>query len=134
MTYRAYCEGQDFGVDYATREAARAAVAAFRQRWPRKRYYVRKARDVLPAFPVLFRASTHGEVTAVFPEAAASQPWFVGCYSHIGQHSECGREWYLSTRPARPAEYAPLLAELREIYEQGEDSVRLVVRKRWVRA
>ncbi len=82
--------------------------------------------------PVIFRAERSGpfkgDVTAVFPTLDEGQGT-MRCYAHIGQHSGCCLEWYWSTRPARPAEYASLLAELRDIYERDGD-VKLVVRKR----
>lgn len=80
--------------------------------------------------PVIFRAERSGkfkgDVTAVFPEFTE---WCgdMACYSHIGQHSTCSLEWYYSTRPATPEEYAPLLAELKTIYTG------LVVRRRRAR-
>jgi len=72
---------------------------------------------------VLFRVDTRKginpdkEVTAVLPDMEANAGRFV-CYAHVGQHGECSRDWYrASTRPAKPAEFHPLLAELRRIYE-----------------
>jgi hypothetical protein len=76
--------------------------------------------------PVLFRVSRDpanfdhpGEtVTAIFP----SEPWThdvygpVTCYAHVGQHGSCTHAWYRTTRPATPADYGPLLAELRGFY------------------
>lgn len=82
---------------------------------------------------VIFRAERSGplkgDVTAVFPDS----PWmatYMTCYAHVGQHSGCSLAWYRTTRPATPEEYAPLLAELRGIYETGADPVRLVIAKR----
>lgn len=87
----------------------------------------------LEKLPIIFRAQRSGpfkgDVTAVFPTAAAG-PGQMTCYAHIGQHSGCTLDWYYATRPAAPAEYASLLAELRGIYEQGDDPIRLVIRKR----
>ena len=51
-------------------------------------------------------------------------------YAHVGQHSPCSWKWYRSTPPAKPEEYADLLAELRRIYERGDDAVTLQVRQR----
>ena len=48
------------------------------------------------------------------------------CYQHIGQHSEASLDYYNSTKPATPDEYADLLAELKSIY----DDVNLVVRRK----
>lgn len=68
--------------------------------------------------PVVFRAERSGkfkgDVTAVLPTLATNFGHWV-CYAHIGQHSECSRDWYYSTRAAKPAEYADLLAELKSI-------------------
>jgi hypothetical protein len=70
--------------------------------------------------PVVFRAEKSGtfkgEVTAVLPTLEAN-PYRWVCYAHIGQHSECSRIWYNSTRQATPIEYADLLAELQHIYD-----------------
>lgn len=81
---------------------------------------------------VIFRAERSGdfkgEVTAVFPDRH-EWPGMV-CYAHIGQHGRCDSLWYRTTRPAKPEEYADLLAELRAIYETGPDAVRLVIAKR----
>lgn len=78
---------------------------------------------------ILFRCDRDGShVTAVFPSLAEG-PNVVRCYEHVGQHSACSRDWYWSTRPARPDEYANLLAEVRSIYESDGDCL-LVVRKR----
>ena len=79
--------------------------------------------------PVLFRTDTRGfvgAVTAILPTLPANPGMHV-CYAHLGQHSECSREWlYGVTRRALPAEYADLLAELRDIYSDCQ----LVVRAR----
>lgn len=72
------------------------------------------------SLPVIFRRDRrkHGEVTAVFPTLPHDYNGFYWtCYAHLGQHSSCSSEWYYSTRPATPEEYAPLLRELRGIYE-----------------
>ena len=39
----------------------------------------------------------------------------LACYSHAGQHSTCSAEYLKELRPATPAEYARLLAELKSI-------------------
>lgn len=70
--------------------------------------------------PVIFRADTEDGrlwVTAVFPtELGTNDPNTFTIYQHIGQHGSATREWYSRTRRATPAEYAPLLKELRGIY------------------
>jgi len=79
--------------------------------------------------PVMFRKSA-GEVTAVFPTLPADYVGNLTCYAHIGQHGSCSAEWLRSTRPASESEVAPLLAELRRIYEIGDDAVQLQIVKR----
>lgn len=63
---------------------------------------------------VLFRKCDDGSIDAIFPEIPAD---FTGvsitCYAHIGQHSSCDTEWVQRTQPAKPSEYADLLAELK---------------------
>ncbi len=54
-------------------------------------------------------------LTAVLPDVEANAGRWT-CYAHVGQHSECSREWYYSTRPAKPREYTALLRELARIY------------------
>lgn len=80
--------------------------------------------------PVIFRKEKDGDITAVFPALPASYDAPMTCYAHIGQHSACSHGWYVTTKPASEAEYADLLAELRRIYEESEDPVKLTVRKR----
>lgn len=64
---------------------------------------------------VLFRYS-RGEVTAVFPSECGTDEWDFSCYAHVGQHGSCGRQWYNTTRKAKPEQYKDLLAELCSIY------------------
>ena len=81
---------------------------------------------------VIFRAGRTAphDVTAVFPyEPAGPHGYEMSCYAHVGQHSACTYEWFLSTRPATPAEYADLKTEL-ENYGPPDAHYRLVVRKR----
>jgi hypothetical protein len=79
---------------------------------------------------VIFRAERSGDyagdVTAVFPDDP-ERPGVLSCYAHIGQHGTCRVQWYQETDLATEAEAAPLLAELRGIYESGPDPVRLIV-------
>jgi hypothetical protein len=82
--------------------------------------------------PVLYRMDNppgpRAQVTAIFPEMSEDAGRFT-CYAHIGQHGIASREWICeSTRPATPAEYADLHAELSQIYTG--DCV-LVIRKRF---
>ena len=89
---------------------------------------------------VIFRAERagnfKGSVTAVFPALPANKPASCTIYAHIGQHGACSPDWYARTRAATETEYAPLLGELRGIYERdiaGEGAVTLRVVKRWTR-
>lgn len=88
-----------------------------------------KARPTLRvAFRVDRNAAAPLSVTAVLPDLPGTFGYV--CYGHVGQHSECSRNWYYNTRPASPREYRSLLAELRGIYERGPDAVILRVVKR----
>ena len=75
----------------------------------------------IPVLPVIFRAEKSGDfknqVTAVFPTLPGSGAHDFTVYAHVGQHGTGSHGWYAQTRAAKPAEYAPLLAELRRIYE-----------------
>ncbi len=85
--------------------------------------------------PILFRAERSGPhkgyVTAVFPTLPGTNAYDFTCYAHLGQHGSARLEWYGTTRPATPAEYADLLRELRGIYETGDDACKLVIRQRF---
>lgn len=74
---------------------------------------------------VLFRVDRKSrEVVAVFPTERNRGD--IMCYAHVGQHSDCCREWVTQdTRNATPNEYAPLLAELRTI---GYDDLQIIKR------
>lgn len=85
------------------------------------------------SLPVMFRKCQDGEVLAVFPTEpySRSRPYAVSCYAHVGQHS--GADWdyvMTKTKPAKPEEYAPLLRELKGIYESEPDAVTLKVIQR----
>jgi hypothetical protein len=92
----------------------------------------------MQTLPIIFRSErAHGTlwITAVFPTLpGTNDPATFQIYQHIGQHGAGSRAWYLTTRPATPTEYAPLLAELRAIYEEprgGTGTVVLRVIKRF---
>jgi hypothetical protein len=68
----------------------------------------------MTATRISFRVD-RGQVTAVLPDVPANRG-FLTCYAHIGQHGECCREWYASTRPATKQERAPLAVELAHKY------------------
>jgi hypothetical protein len=64
--------------------------------------------------PTVFRVWPNGEVIALFPATAAgSQYGDCICYQHFGQHGSADYGHVVrTTRPAKPEEYADLLAEL----------------------
>ena len=64
--------------------------------------------------PTVFRAYPGGDVIALFPTlAAGSQYGDCTCYQHVGQHGSADYGHVVRiTRPAKPEEYADLLAEL----------------------
>lgn len=72
-----------------------------------------------------------GEVTAVFLDLPERQ--FLTCYAHVGQHDSCAPEWVNEqTRHSTPEEFAPLLKELRHIYEGNgtpEPPIQLILTK-----
>lgn len=89
--------------------------------------------------PVIFRAERSGDfkgdVTAVFPTLSWDGSGLdLTTYDHVGQHGAGSMGWYHGTRAATPAEYAPLLAELRGYYmrSSGPDDppIELVVYRR----
>lgn len=66
---------------------------------------------------VLFRMFK-GEVLALFPADAGNvgEPWNCSSYAHVGQHSGANCLGVIQdSRPAKPAEYRELAAELRRI-------------------
>ena len=63
-----------------------------------------------------------GEVIAFFPDQKDRE--FIGSYQHVGQHGNASYP-HPDTVPAKPEEYAPLLAELISI---GYDDLRIVQR------
>jgi hypothetical protein len=93
------------------------------------------------ALPVLFRAQKENGrlwITAVFPtEPGSNDASTFTIYQHIGQHGIGSRGWYNQTRAAKPAEYAPLLAELRGIYGtsigEGDPIIELRVVRRFTK-
>jgi hypothetical protein len=75
--------------------------------------------DQAKPLPILFRMF-RGELCAYFPTEEWA-PGQVTSYAHIGQHGGADRSWLRRGRRATPEQYAPLLAELRGIYETGDD-------------
>jgi hypothetical protein len=85
-----------------------------------------------PEMPVIFRKYM-GEVAAYFPTERWDNEGNMTCYAHIGQHGGAHPSWLSKGKRATPEEYAPLLAELRGIYETNDSNhVPLKVYKRAV--
>ena len=63
---------------------------------------------------VVFRVDPKdGEVIAFLPDEPAN--WSrVGCYTHIGQHSDASWDYYHTTKRATPDQYQELMNELNE--------------------
>lgn len=73
---------------------------------------------------VIFRKDKQdGIITAFLPELSANRGKMV-CYQHIGQHGEACLDYYWSTEKANENEYADLLKELAEIYDDFELDVK----------
>lgn len=70
--------------------------------------------------PVIFRIY-RGELTAYLPTMAWSRLGVITCYAHVGQHGGACRSWLQKGRPAKPEEYADLLAEMTGIYDDPRD-------------
>jgi len=70
--------------------------------------------------PVIFRVYK-GELCAYFPTMKWDRNgWQIACYAHVGQHGGADRSWLKMGRLATETEYAPLLRELRQIYETND--------------
>lgn len=65
---------------------------------------------------LIFRKTKSGEVIAFFPEFHV-QRGNIMSYMHIGQHGEASLDFYYSTKKANAQEYAPLLNELKVVYD-----------------
>ncbi len=52
------------------------------------------------------------EVTAVFIDENTDFP---DCYSHVGQHSICSKEWVKEQKKATEKQYSQLFQELKNI-------------------
>ena len=79
----------------------------------------------------VWRGKGGGDVIALFPDVAASisDPRLCQSYMHIGQHCAADYSHVIRvTRPATPAEYAPLRREL-----EGAIGYVLDIRQRWQR-
>lgn len=59
------------------------------------------------------------EVMAFFPECHVV-PGNIMCYAHVGQHSEASYDFYMSTKPCTPEEYADLKRELETCCEYDD--------------
>jgi hypothetical protein len=84
----------------------------------------------METLPVIFR-NNKGDIYAVFPTIPSNYGgYFMQCYAQIGQHSGCSIAYYRDSKPATIEQYKDLLAELKRIYETGDDPVTLVIKKR----
>jgi hypothetical protein len=72
-----------------------------------------------PSLPVLFR-TFRGELCAYFPTERATPDGLITCFAEIGGHGGANPVWLRRGRPAKPDQYADLLAVLRRIYETGD--------------
>ena len=74
---------------------------------------------------VCFRLERDGQVLAVFPYIENTGTMLLS-YSHVGQYTVAAWEYLrYSTTPARPEEYAGLLAELKG---RGYDDLKILSR------
>lgn len=84
--------------------------------------------------PVVFKMEGRGRdktPVAIFPTLPGTNEYDCTCYAHIGQHSSCDIGYAASLKPAKPAEYADLLRELRWIYSNAADNpVELVIKRK----
>lgn len=69
--------------------------------------------------PVIFKLE-HGPhargAFAVFPTLPGTMnPDTMTCYAHIGQHGSCCSQYVREAKPAKPADYADLIKELKSI-------------------
>lgn len=68
-----------------------------------------------PPTPTIFKKAG-GEVFAAFPtEPGTNDPATMTSYAHVGQHGSAHMSYVASAKPAKPHEYADLLAELKSI-------------------
>lgn len=81
--------------------------------------------------PVIFRMY-RDELTAYFPTERWDSVGNITCYAHVGQHGGASPVWLSKGKRATEDQYYDLLAELRSIYETGDDPVTLKVYKRAV--
>lgn len=77
--------------------------------------------------PVIFRKWPEGDIIALFPtQLGTCDPYTCGSYEHVGQHGPADPVGVVRrTKPAKPGEYADLLAELESI---GYDDLKVVQR------
>jgi hypothetical protein len=73
---------------------------------------------------VIFKMEGRGKdarPVAFFPTMIGSYDWYtMTCYAHMGQHGIAEKGYVRECRPAKPHEYADLLAELQRIYDDCE--------------
>jgi len=70
-----------------------------------------------PPTPTIFKKDRDGGgVFAAFPTLPGDDnPATMMAYAHVGQHSAAHMNYVSSAKPAKPAEYASLLSELKSI-------------------
>jgi hypothetical protein len=95
-----------------------AAVRAAEQANYHREGMPRRVVNPEPVTPVIFRKfpeSEGGEVIALFPYDKEGDYGQMGSYMHTGQHGAASHMLVYRTKPAKPAEYASLKAELEGI-------------------
>jgi len=77
---------------------------------------------------IIPRIEKDGTPILFLPDDPCSRPDRIGCYAHLGQHSEADIGYYYQdTKPDRANACAPLLNEYRSIPPRDAE---LVIRKR----
>jgi len=73
---------------------------------------------------IIYRLDRHDKTpVAFFPsEPADRYGHYLTCYAHVGQHGAAAFDYYWSTLPASPDQYAPLHRELTVIYTTRPES------------
>lgn len=88
-----------------------------------------ESNDKVQIEPVIFRKTKDGTPIAFFPKTlrdGSCNPGMLMSYEHVGQHGEASIDFYYECKPCSEEEYADLLTELEQIY----DDCKLVVKRR----
>ena len=80
----------------------------------RRAHSTKKGSAQEPITEVAFRVFPEGDVIALFPQDKQGAG-MINSYQRLGQHGEASQQLVKELRRASPAEYAPLLAELKSI-------------------